>query len=81
MGESMRGSVLWFNKVRGYGFIRPEDGSKDIFVHHTGINSIKKFKVLEELQVVEFEFSANDKGRTAVNVSVVAEQPIVAVAK
>jgi len=72
----MQGKVLWFSKVRGYGFIRPDDNSKDVFVHFSGINSEKKFKVLDEEQSVTFDLAENEKGRTAVNVSPMAAQPI-----
>lgn len=64
----MKGKVLWFNIEKGFGFIKPEDGSKDIFVHFSGIANSKKFKKLEEGQEVEFEVSENSKGRTAANV-------------
>ena len=69
----MKGKVLWFNKKRGYGFITPDDKTKDIFVHYTGILS-DGFKVLEQDQIVEFDTAENDKGRTAINVKVIGDQ-------
>jgi cold shock protein len=76
----MKGKVIWFNKKRGYGFITPEDSSKDVFVHYTGISGQEKFKVLENNAKVDFELSENSKGRTAINVKVL-ETPQLAEAK
>ena len=50
----MKGTVKWFNDQKGYGFITPEDGSKDLFVHHTAIQS-EGFRSLAENQKVEFD--------------------------
>ena len=66
----MKGSVLWFNEDKGYGFIKPESGSKDIFVHHSGISKNEKSKKLKKDQIVDFEIAENDKGRIAINVTV-----------
>lgn len=63
----MKGTVKWFNEQKGYGFITPEDGSKDLFVHHTGI-LIDGFKTLSENQKVEFDTVMSDKGPKAINV-------------
>jgi CspA family cold shock protein len=57
----IKGEVLWFEKKRGFGFIKPEDGSKDIFVHFSGIVSEQSFKELEKGQKVEFEVSNTAK--------------------
>lgn len=62
-----KGTVKWFNDQKGYGFITPEDGSKDLFVHHTGIKG-DGFKSLREGQSVEFEVSQGPKGPQATNV-------------
>jgi len=69
----MKGKVIWFNKKKGFGFISPEDKSKDIFVHYSGIIDEEDYKVLEKGQAVEFEITENDKGRTAVNTKVLEQ--------
>ncbi|MDQ0416638.1 CspA family cold shock protein [Croceifilum oryzae] len=61
------GSVKWFNESKGFGFITPEDGSKDVFVHFSAIAS-SGFKTLAEGQKVEFEIQDGQKGPSAVNV-------------
>ena len=61
------GIVKWFNPAKGYGFIEPEDGSKDVFVHHSGIQG-DNFKSLQEGQLVEFEVTSGRKGPQATNV-------------
>ena len=61
------GTVKWFNDDKGFGFITPEDGSKDLFVHHSGI-SADGFRSLTEGAKVSFEAEAGDKGPKAVNV-------------
>ena len=66
----MNGTVKWFNPNKGYGFITPEDGSKDVFVH---ISSLEKsgLRILSEGQNVSFEVATN-KGKTAaVNIKLV----------
>lgn len=62
------GTVKWFNAEKGYGFIAPEDGSDDVFVHFSAINS-SGFRSLEENQQVEFETARGPKGLQAENVS------------
>ncbi|HEY4977160.1 MAG: cold-shock protein [Gaiellaceae bacterium] len=64
------GTVKWFNNDKGYGFITPEDGGKDLFVHHTGIEG-EGFKSLPEGARVEFEATEGQKGPQATNVRVV----------
>ena len=63
----MKGKVKWFNDQKGYGFITPEDGSKDLFVHHSSIQ-MDGFKTLAENQQVEFDTTESDKGPKAANV-------------
>ena len=63
----MKGKVKWFNDQKGYGFITPEDGSRDLFVHHSAILS-DGFRTLAENQEVEFEVVQSDKGPKATNV-------------
>jgi len=62
-----KGQVKWFNDSKGFGFITPDDGSKDIFVHHSAIQS-NGFKTLTEGQKVEFEIQQGQKGPSAMNV-------------
>ena len=62
------GIVKWFNDDKGFGFITPDDSGKDLFVHHTGINS-QGFRSLTEGSRVSYEAEAGDKGPKAVNVS------------
>jgi len=64
------GTVKWFNAEKGYGFITPEDGGKDLFVHHTAIVG-EGYKSLDENAKVEFEAVAGAKGPEAKGVSVV----------
>ena len=67
-GEIMaKGTVKWFSDQKGYGFITPEDGSKDLFVHHSSIQG-EGFKSLQEGQSVEFEQTEGQKGPQASNV-------------
>ena len=61
------GTVKWFSDQKGYGFIVPDDGSKDLFVHHSNIVG-EGFKTLQEGQKVEFEAAEGRKGPEAVNV-------------
>ncbi|OGR58920.1 MAG: cold-shock protein [Elusimicrobia bacterium GWA2_69_24] len=63
----MKGKVKWFNDQKGFGFITPEDGSKDVFAHHTSIKA-EGFRTLAENQEVEFDVEQSDKGPRAANV-------------
>jgi cold shock protein len=61
------GTVKWFNESKGYGFITPEDGSKDLFVHFSNIQS-DGYKTLTEGATVSFEARQGQKGPEAINV-------------
>jgi len=61
------GKVKWFNDQKGYGFVTPDDGSQDLFVHYQDIQG-EGFKTLAEGQAVEFEVTTSAKGPKAVNI-------------
>lgn len=61
------GKVKWFNDQKGYGFITPDDGDRDLFVHHTSIQA-EGFRTLSEGQAVEYEVEESDKGPKAAKV-------------
>jgi CspA family cold shock protein len=65
------GTVKWFNEAKGYGFITPEDGSKDLFVHFSNIQS-EGYKTLAEGATVTFESRQGQKGPEAIDVKPVA---------
>lgn len=62
------GTVKWFNATKGFGFIAPEQGGEDIFVHFSAIQSEGGYRTLEEGAKVQFEVEKSDRGLSAVNV-------------
>lgn len=68
-----RGTVKWFNAQKGYGFITPESGADDVFVHYSSIQS-SGYKQLSEGEVVEFESERGTKGMQATKVVILAKQ-------
>ena len=61
------GTVKWFDNKKGFGFITPTDGGKDLFVHMSGI-MMEGFKTLKEDQMVSYKTGTSDKGPVATNV-------------
>lgn len=64
----LKGSVKWFNDAKGYGFIRPSTGGKDLFVHHTAIQ-MDGYRTLKEGEAVEYEIEQGQKGPQAAHVT------------
>ncbi len=69
MAERQVGTVKWFNSEKGFGFITPESGEKDVFVHFSAI-VVDGYKSLQENQKVEFTVTAGPKGPQAQDVTV-----------
>ena len=63
------GTVKWFNNKKGFGFITPEDGGGDVFVHFSAV-TMDGFKSLAEGQKVSYEVETGDKGEQAINVQI-----------
>lgn len=71
MADLINGTVKWFNSEKGFGFIQPEDGSKDVFVHFRQVNRTGHGRVeLDEGQRVTFSVEDGQKGPQATNVTV-----------
>lgn len=63
-----QGKVKWFDVEKGYGFIEPEDGGKDVFVHRNNVENLDYNQGLEDGEKVEFNVEETDKGLSAVDV-------------
>ena len=67
----MQGTVKWFNSEKGFGFIKPDDGDKDVFCHYRSIQG-NGFKTLNENDRVEFKTVPGAKGMTAGDVRIIS---------
>lgn len=67
MAERKTGTIKWFDEDKGYGFIEPDEGSEDVFLHFSELNQ-EGFKTIEEDERVEFEVEQGPKGLKATNV-------------
>ena len=69
MNEAQTGTVKWFDNKKGYGFITPTNGDKDLFVHMSGI-MMEGYKTLTDNQKVSYQVGDSDRGPVATNVTV-----------
>lgn len=65
---SQQGKIKWFDSTKGFGFIAPDDGSKDIFVHKNNVEGLGYNEGLEDGESVEFDVEETPKGLSATNV-------------
>ena len=63
-----RGTVKWFNVEKGFGFIAPEDGGKDLFVHRSNVAGLGRDEGLQEGESVDYDVEEGPKGLSAINV-------------
>ena len=68
------GTVKWFSSEKGYGFIKPDNGTADLFVHHTGINETG-YRTLDGVDCVSFARGEGKKGQQAIEVSILSRLP------
>ena len=66
--DMQRGTVKWFSDEKGYGFIKPQDGSEDVFVHRNNVSGLEWEESLREGETVEYETERTPKGISAINV-------------
>ncbi|WP_092402488.1 MULTISPECIES: cold-shock protein [Candidatus Ichthyocystis] len=67
MSQKKRGKVKWFSDAKGYGFITPDEGGEDLFVHYSAVQ-MNGFRTLKEGQMVSFEVIDGPKGKQAANI-------------
>lgn len=75
MNTKQTGTVKWFNDGKGFGFITPEGGGKDLFAHYSEIRNSGGFRTLQENQRVEFEVKEGPKGLQATNIRPLCRAP------
>ena len=66
--SKVTGTVKWFNATKGFGFIAPDQGGEDVFVHFSAIENTGNYRTLEEGAKVEFEIQTSERGNSATNV-------------
>lgn len=66
-----KGTVKWFSSEKGFGFITPDDGGKDLFVHHSEINNSDSYATLNDGQKVKYDVDQGQKGTCANNVALI----------
>jgi len=66
-----KGTVKWFSADKGFGFIAPDDGGEDLFVHHSAINNSGGYATLNDGQKVEYDVGQGQKGPCANNVELI----------
>ena len=69
MSEVKQGTVKWFNNAKGFGFIEPSEGGKDLFVHMSDIQ-MEGYKTLSDNQKVSYQVGTSDRGPVATNVMI-----------
>ena len=71
----VKGTVKWFDRRKGYGFITRDDGDADVFVHYSAIEGADEFKAIYEGDKVEFEITEGSKGPQASNLKITEKAP------
>ncbi|AGI31814.1 TPA: cold-shock protein [Mannheimia haemolytica] len=69
--SAITGTVKWFNATKGFGFITPDQGGKDVFVHFSAIEANGGYRTLEDGAKVQFEIQDSERGASAVNVKTI----------